>query len=292
MTVDDVQHMEDSIGGCVICAQNLCIDNFSSLPCGHTFHYKCILRWLCTYQVMHSAECTKQFDIRMLMIHICSEQCPTCRAHTSPANIVKRLYFAKCGDKAMNDVENSTDATVADHNNEFFPTVNENVLLSRTSEDFYGNYDGSDENYNNTDDYDNDSEDDGEHEWTMGIIGADGDSGNSDNSSVIASEGSESAAESEADNQESEEEPEYHGIISDTGCKNMASAFDASLSDTSSASLRSLSELCSEIDAASISSLNHDSMETYDSFDDCEELDGDGDTYSNLGNVKIIALEI
>ncbi|VDO38203.1 unnamed protein product [Onchocerca flexuosa] len=163
----------------------------------------------------------------------CSEQCPTCRAHTSPANIVKRLYFAKCGDKAMNDVENSTDATVADHNNEFFPT--ENVLLSRTSEDFYGNYDGSDENYNNTDDYDNDSEDDGEHEWTMGIIGADGDSGNSDNSSVIASEGSESAAESEADNQESEEEPEYHGIISDT---DMASAFDASLSDTSSASLR------------------------------------------------------
>uniref|UniRef100_A0A8R1TZB7 RING-type domain-containing protein n=1 Tax=Onchocerca volvulus TaxID=6282 RepID=A0A8R1TZB7_ONCVO len=222
--------MEDSIGGCVICAQNLCIDNFSSLPCGHTFHYKCILRWLC-----------------------CSEQCPTCRAHTSPANIVKRLYFAKCGDKAMDDVENSADTTVANHNNEFVPT--ENVLLPQTSEDFYGNYHGNDESYDSADDYDNDSEDGDEHEWTMGIIGADSDSANDNNSSVIASEDSESAAESEADNQENEEEPEYHGIISDT---DMASVFDVSLSDTSSASLRSISESCSEIDAASISSLNHD----------------------------------
>lgn len=63
----------------------------------------------------------------------------------------------------------------------------------------------------------------------------------------------------------------------------MASAFDASVSDTSSVSLGTFSESFSENDAVSVASLNHDNMETSDSFDDHEEVgNGDNNTYTSL----------
>ncbi|KAM3723198.1 E3 ubiquitin-protein ligase [Dirofilaria immitis] len=250
MNRPDESDMEDIIGSCVICAQNLCVDNFSSLPCGHTFHYKCILRWLC-----------------------CSEQCPTCRACTSPRNIVKRLYFARCSDRAMNGIESST--VSAKHNNKFAPSMNENALSTGTPENFNGNRHGNDESCNTIIDYESDSEGSGEQEWAMSVIG-DGDSTNGNNTSVIALERSESIVRSEA---EGEEELEYHETISNA---DMAT-FDASFSDTSSLSLGTLSELFSEIDAVSISSMNHNNMETSNSSDDHEEFNDDsGNTYTSL----------
>ncbi|MCP9258124.1 BMA-PTR-11, isoform a [Dirofilaria immitis] len=189
----------------------------------------------------------------------CSEQCPTCRACTSPRNIVKRLYFARCSDRAMNGIESST----------------ENALSTGTPENFNGNRHGNDESCNTIIDYESDSEGSGEQEWAMSVIG-DGDSTNGNNTSVIALERSESIVRSEA---EGEEELEYHETISNA---DMAT-FDASFSDTSSLSLGTLSELFSEIDAVSISSMNHNNMETSNSSDDHEEFNDDsGNTYTSL----------
>ncbi|VDD91163.1 unnamed protein product [Enterobius vermicularis] len=35
-----------SLCSCVICYENLNIEDISAIPCGHTFHYKCLLSWI------------------------------------------------------------------------------------------------------------------------------------------------------------------------------------------------------------------------------------------------------
>ncbi|EFO21272.2 hypothetical protein LOAG_07212 [Loa loa] len=235
--------MDGSIGSCVICAQNLCINNFSSLPCGHTFHYKCVLRWL-----LHS------------------EQCPTCRARTLPKHIVKRLYFANCNDKTMNDAGSSATATTADHNNKSASTTNTSGKIDEVNAGFHNN----DEEYDNedySDDYSSDPED--------GIHGLIDDSTDSDDSSEITVEDGESETETEGYG----ESEEFH----ETSDADMASVLDASISDTSSVSLGTFSEAFSEDDAVNISSVNYDNMETINSFDNHEEVgNNDNNTHTSV----------
>ncbi|CAG9536763.1 unnamed protein product [Cercopithifilaria johnstoni] len=226
--------MVDIIGSCVIGSQNLCINNFSSLPCGHTFHYKCVMRWL-----------------------LYSEQCPTCRAHTSARNIVKRLYFANCDDKAMNGVGTSGIAAVTDYNNKSASTANMNDSACH----------GNAESYNNNSGYDSDSED--------GVNRTDDDFTDSNSANM---ENNDSITESEEEN---EEELKYQETVSDA---DMVSVLDVSGSVTSSDSLETFSESFSEIDdAASVSSVDHDNMEISELLDDHGEVSNDDDNiYTSL----------
>ncbi|KAK6102209.1 Ring finger domain family protein [Brugia pahangi] len=219
------------VGSCVICTQNLCISNVSSLPCGHTFHYNCIRRWL-----------------------VQSQQCPTCRAASTPMNIVKRLYFANCTDKAVND--SKTSVTDSDTKSKKMDKCD---VGHRSA--------GNDENCNNNS---GDSEDE---EVDSDFTGSDEDS-------------SMSSSESE--------DLDYHDS-SDAGTENdlnnvskvsldMTSLLEASASDTSSVSLGTFSDAVSETDA-----VNHDNMETPNSFNDHEEVGNDYNNYTSVLRIERIS---
>uniref|UniRef100_A0AAF5PNF7 RING-type domain-containing protein n=1 Tax=Wuchereria bancrofti TaxID=6293 RepID=A0AAF5PNF7_WUCBA len=204
------------VGSCVICTQNLCISNFSSLPCGHTFHYNCIRRWL-----------------------VQSQQCPTCRAESTPMNIVKRLYFANCIDKALNDSKTSgTDSDTKSKKMDKCDVGHRNG--------------GNDENCNNN----SDSEDE---EVDSDFTGSD------DDSSMSSSES---------------EDLDYH----DSSDADMTSLLEASVSDTSSVSLGTFSDAVSETDA-----VNHDNMETSNSFNDHEEVGNDHNNYTSILRIERVS---
>uniref|UniRef100_A0A0R3RGU0 RING-type domain-containing protein n=1 Tax=Elaeophora elaphi TaxID=1147741 RepID=A0A0R3RGU0_9BILA len=266
-----MRSMVDVIGGCVICAQNLCINNFSSLPCGHTFHYKCVERWL------HLAS-------RLQRI----QRCPTCRAYASPMNIVKRLYFANCNDQAVNGVGTSAAAY----------TTNGNAPSSQMLEnmdEFDGSYHDSDESYNNNSGYNSDSEE-GANQTGSDSTASDTDATLSGDSDFIM--GSEEESEEELEYQITVNDAEHniveivslvycyriisheHALISilEEISSDMVNVLDASFNVTSSDSLGTFSVSISEIDdTMSVSSLGYDNMETSESLDSLEEVGADND---------------
>ncbi|VBB26209.1 unnamed protein product [Acanthocheilonema viteae] len=201
-----------------------------------------------------------------------AEQCPTCRTHTSPSNIVKRLYFANCDDKTVNDVGTSSIAAVTDHNKSASIT-NENARSSQAPEninEFDGNYHDNGKNYNNNSGYDSDYEDEANR-------AIDGDFTDSSDLNMTPSEDSEFATESEDKN----EELEYQETISDS---DVVSVLNAPLSITSSVSLGSFAESFGEIDdTLSVSSLEYDNMEISESLDDHDEISNDGDNIFTSG---------
>uniref|UniRef100_A0A915PJZ9 Uncharacterized protein n=1 Tax=Setaria digitata TaxID=48799 RepID=A0A915PJZ9_9BILA len=160
-----------------------------------------------------------------------SKQCPACRAHTSPKHIVKRLYFADCFDEAIvNATENATAVTDANH----IATVNESFLSSPTQsimeerDGFYVYHNENDESYHSSSDYGDNSGDADDHEQTWSTNDdhertwstserSDDDDEDDDDSSVITSGDSDSTAESEIIDEDSEEDVEHHGIISNIG---------------------------------------------------------------------------
>ncbi|WKX96501.1 hypothetical protein Q1695_012719 [Nippostrongylus brasiliensis] len=62
-------------GRCVICTSMFSSNNISALPCGHTFHFACISKWVER-----------------------SKTCPICRVRTEGRSIVKHLFFDSADD--------------------------------------------------------------------------------------------------------------------------------------------------------------------------------------------------
>ncbi|GMT30363.1 hypothetical protein PFISCL1PPCAC_21660 [Pristionchus fissidentatus] len=61
--------MSASVGSCPICFENLRPDKIAAAPCGHTFHYDCVVRWLGESRTCPSCRvrCTEGQIIRLFM---------------------------------------------------------------------------------------------------------------------------------------------------------------------------------------------------------------------------------
>ncbi|GMR36654.1 hypothetical protein PMAYCL1PPCAC_06849 [Pristionchus mayeri] len=62
--------MASSLGSCIICYSGFRLKKIAALPCGHTFHYDCVLQWVQT-----------------------SKTCPSCRKRCVESTIIKTLFF-------------------------------------------------------------------------------------------------------------------------------------------------------------------------------------------------------
>ncbi|KAF8364265.1 trul-1 [Pristionchus pacificus] len=71
--------MTSSIGSCVICTSGFRPDKIAALPCGHTFHYDCVIQWIQT-----------------------SKNCPSCRVRCIERNVIKNLFFNSDMDTTIN----------------------------------------------------------------------------------------------------------------------------------------------------------------------------------------------
>ncbi|GMT14769.1 hypothetical protein PFISCL1PPCAC_6066 [Pristionchus fissidentatus] len=79
--------MSAAIGNCIICCCSFRPDKIAALPCGHTFHYDCVLQWVQT-----------------------SKTCPSCRVRCIERNIIKTLYFNSDLDATIGAGEDELDS--------------------------------------------------------------------------------------------------------------------------------------------------------------------------------------
>lgn len=79
--------MASSLGNCVICCCSFRVDRIAALPCGHTFHYDCVLQWVQK-----------------------SKTCPTCRKRCIDKNIIEQLFFNPDLDTTISNGEDELDS--------------------------------------------------------------------------------------------------------------------------------------------------------------------------------------
>lgn len=76
-----------SLGSCAICCCSFRPDKISALPCGHTFHYDCVLQWVKT-----------------------SKTCPSCRVRCLERSVIKTLFFDTDRNATISEGEDELDS--------------------------------------------------------------------------------------------------------------------------------------------------------------------------------------